>query len=143
MSEKRKPCRECPFSKSIAPDNPHGTLGGGNPLTYIGQAQGAFLLSCHMDPKYAENPRSANLTQCAGAAIYRANIGVASRMPEQLLALPADPDLAFTSAKEFLVHHSGGDDPVIDALLAAMPPDMLLAIEMRRSGTLPVDFNDG
>jgi hypothetical protein len=42
--------------------------------------------------------------QCAGAAIYRANVCKVPR-DRTILELPADGRLVFASAREFLAHH--------------------------------------
>lgn len=98
----KTPCAGCPFRKSIAP----GKLGGSGPTTYVGQTVGPFWLPCHMSQNYkGKQSQFAEVSQCAGAAIYRANIGVAERMPSALLSLPQDPDLVFASQEEFLAHH--------------------------------------
>lgn len=122
----RKPCAECPFSKATAP----GMTGGSDPGVYIGQGMGPFFLPCHMDPKYYEDRNSLELTQCAGAAIYRANIGVSDIMPDTLLSLPPDKDLVFADPAELLSHHLQVNVGMASIMLLQMPPERLLQIEM-------------
>lgn len=104
----KNPCPECPFNRAVKP----GTLGGSPVETYIGQIYGPFVLACHMhiDYKDTEHPWDAPQTyadtmQCAGAAIMRANLGVAERMPEAIPKLPADHEKVFSTMGEFAVHH--------------------------------------
>lgn len=97
----RKPCAECPYSRTTSP----GCTGGSHPAVFVGQAAGPFLLSCHMDPAYKADPRSTALLQCAGAATFRANMGWSGMMPASLLALPADTQAVFASPAELIAHH--------------------------------------
>ena len=126
----RKPCKECPFARATEP----GETGGTGPTTYVAQAHGPFLLSCHMDPDYEKDRRSTKLLQCAGAAIYRANTKRAELMPPALLTLEPDTELVFGGPAELLAHH--GEVPVFVAeqFLREHPVDELLAHEVRRSG---------
>ena len=85
----RHPCGECPFSRQCTP----GGTGGADPTVYVGQAQGAFWLPCHMDKDYNKESALDNagmIAQCAGAAVYRANVGIDARIPSALLHLPED-----------------------------------------------------
>lgn len=131
MEEKlRTPCRECPFSPKV----PQGCTGGSHPSVYIGQAQGPFTLSCHMPEAYKQDQRDLNNLQCAGAAIYRANVGVAARMPQMFLSLPADKELAFPGPVELLMHHLGWDREKAETFLSKWPPNLLLEKELSKSG---------
>lgn len=125
-----KPCAECPFARATAP----GMTGGASPLVYIGQTSGPFLLSCHMDPGYEANRRSPALLQCAGAAIFRANIGVASKMPKALHALDADHKLVFSTPAELLAHHAKAPLEAAQDILNVLTPDLLLNRELADLG---------
>ena len=97
-------CSTCPFSKTSTP----GELGGSPVETYVGQIIGPFFLPCHQVKDYKGNAEKIETCQCqcAGAAIFRANIGVGKYMPHTLLNLPADSDPnVFTSLHEFVWHH--------------------------------------
>lgn len=101
---RKKPCKECPFRRdnSLSGENP----GGASPYTYIGQSEGPFWLPCHMEKNYAgkeTDPKS--VSQCAGAAIYRTHIGVAEKMPKQIVTLPENHEQVFSSHGEFLAHY--------------------------------------
>lgn len=95
------PCRECPFRRGGLP----GWLGGSSAETFIGQAHGNFWLPCHLHSKY-DDPNWKNDTtkpQCAGAAIYRAN--VFKSVPPSLLTLPKNGEIVFATPAEFLAFH--------------------------------------
>lgn len=132
---RRKPCRECPFTRSIAP----GFTGGADPAVFVGQAVGPFLLPCHMDTRYAEERHSPELVQCAGAAIYRANIGAADRLPGAMLRCSPDPAAVFTSPAELLAHHRQVALEDAEAELQRTPPGVLLERELARSGVVVVE----
>jgi hypothetical protein len=67
--------------------------------TFLDHAHSESLMDCHLgDGK----------VQCAGAAIYRANVCKSTRHPETIMELPADPALVFTTPMEFTAHHSIG-----------------------------------
>ena len=96
------PCGSCPFSRAVKP----GTLGGSHPTVFVGQSIGPFVLNCHTADGY-EHKRTDCLAvaQCAGAAIFRANLGVADRLPDAIHKLPADHELVFSSHAELVSHH--------------------------------------
>lgn len=104
MNQHTKPCAECPFRRDITP----GLLGGSPVETYIGQSVMPFWLPCHCDQKYAfKASKIDEVTQCAGTAIFRANLGVGQLMPPSLLSLPPDKELVFGTMAEFVAHHKG------------------------------------
>lgn len=103
MNQNTKPCGECPFSKRIPP----GELGGSPPEVYVGQIFCGFWLPCHCSPGYVGKATNVNdVAQCAGAAQFRANIGISDRMPRGLLRLPPGSE-ALGSLAEFYAHHTG------------------------------------
>jgi len=85
-----KPCSDCPWSRSSLA----GWLGGPSPEEWIQEAHGDGVIECHT----LRGP------QCAGAAIYRANV---CKMPRdrRVIRLPADKDAVFSNAREFIEHH--------------------------------------
>lgn len=85
-----KPCSDCPFAR----DALAGWLGGSTPEEWMRMAHGETKFECH-----AILPH-----ECAGAAIYRAN--VCKRPPEDTLELPADRTAVFATPMEFLAHHA-------------------------------------
>lgn len=113
----RKPCAECPFGKTAKVK----TLGGGDPDTYIGQIYGPFWFPCHLDGNYDDKQSDpAEVTQCAGAAIFRANLELDAKMPPALLKAEKDEGRSFTSAEEFVKHHTGEDKK--------FPPEKLMEL---------------
>ena len=103
-NQSTKSCAACPFSRTSIP----GSLGGSPITTYLGQAQGPFFLPCHMPWDYKGNDAELDgeTMHCAGAAIFRANVGVAEKLPWKLLKLPAkSDDNVFRSYLEFVMHH--------------------------------------
>jgi hypothetical protein len=126
-----KPCKACPFARSC----PSGHLGGSDPTVYIGQGHGPFVLSCHSDGEYEQSTaieKWEDLTQCAGAAIYRANTGRAKLMPKAIYSLPANSDLAFSSPAELLAHHTNLDLETAEGFLEVVTPDDLLDVEFKK-----------
>jgi hypothetical protein len=135
MSEETKqhvsPCSACPFHRKVTP----GALGGSSPETYIGQANGNFWLPCHSTHDYRklECRLDHSNSQCAGAAIFRSNVGVADRIAPQLLHLPADTEKVFGSFAEFYAHHKKISLEEANARLSIRTPYRLTAIEFLRS----------
>lgn len=87
-----KPCSDCPFARSAI----RGWLGTMSPEDWMKAAHGESLIDCHtlIGP------------QCAGAAIYRANMCKVPRDSSQLRLEP-DRKLVFSTPNEFLEHHNG------------------------------------
>lgn len=131
-SKRKKPCKECPFARK---NNLTGSYpGGASPLTYIGQSIGPFWLPCHMEKEYeGKNTDPSSVNQCAGAAIYRANVGVASKMPKQILSLPENKKEVFETHSEFLSHYTGIDKAIAEKILIDENLEMLLAHEMSQN----------
>jgi hypothetical protein len=103
--DRKKPCSTCPFRKDNITKSSLD-LGGATPFTYIGQSIGPFWLPCHMDKNYEwKDSDTSKVNQCAGAAIYRTNVGVADNMHDQILTLPEDKELVFATHAEFLAHY--------------------------------------
>jgi hypothetical protein len=104
-NKKTKPCKECPFARNntLTGSKP----GGADPTVYIGQSMGPFWLPCHMEKEYEGKKTSPDkVNQCAGAAIYRANVN-APKMPDEMLALHEDKETVFGSHAEFYAHYEG------------------------------------
>jgi hypothetical protein len=84
-----RPCGDCPMS----PRSLRGWLGGATPEEYVQLAHGESIVPCH----------TVSNQQCAGMAIYRANVAKKPRIPQ--LTLPKDPEAAFDTPMAFLAHH--------------------------------------
>ena len=89
-AQPRKPCSDCPWAKTALP----GWLGGFTVDQWIRAAHGEERIDCHtlIGP------------QCAGAAIYRSNVGKNPR-DRGLLLLPKDTETVFASPIEFTKYH--------------------------------------
>jgi hypothetical protein len=134
MKHMAAPCKECPFSKDIEP----GALGGSPVETYIGQAIGPFILPCHMacdfsDPHWKQ--KAINTPQCAGAAHFRANIGVAEMLPSQIHKLP-ESEKSFANLAEFVAHHLRTGIDQARVFLRFNPPAALLRKQMGRTSNI-------
>ena len=118
------PCIACPFTKTVEP----GALGGSEPETCIGQAYGPFILPCHMacdfdDPEW--KAQTVATPQCAGAAAFRAKVGIAPYLPSGIHKLPPHPNV-FEGPVQFLAHHQGiGQDKALEQLLKTPPAELL------------------
>lgn len=99
----KKPCSQCPWIRTVEPN----ALGGSDALVYIGQVHGPFFLPCHHDCDFSDPnwKEKVDTQQCAGAAIFRANVGIESMMPDFLHKLPADEEAVFSNAAQFIAHH--------------------------------------
>lgn len=97
------PCNACPWMQTTPP----GALGGSPPETYIGQAYGPFVLPCHKacdfdDPDWKR--KSMDVSQCAGAAMFRSRMGISPTIPTFLHSLePQGPVL--DDPVKFYAHH--------------------------------------
>lgn len=88
-TQHKSPCSDCPFARASL----RGWLGSSTMGEWIAAVHGEALIECHTTDK-----------QCAGAAIYRANV---CKLPRDLdlLRLPADKVTVFANPKEFRSHH--------------------------------------
>ena len=92
----RTPCHDCPFARKAI----SGWLGGNTPQQFIAMAQSDEIYHCHSftGPKRP---------QCAGLAIFRANICKEPRDPKALRLRP-NIKLVFSWPLEFMKHHMKG-----------------------------------
>lgn len=130
-------CKQCPFARAT-PKTYLDTKGRNGPR-FAGQAIGPFQLPCHMDREFdqwREKFASGEDTiLCAGAAKFRANIGIAERLPEELGRAEPDHDAVFSSLGELMAHHDGLPPEMGNLILAAHGgPATLLAIELSKAG---------
>ena len=85
------PCADCPWTRTALP----GWLGGCSGHEWLQRAHSETHVPCH----------TVGNQQCAGLAIYRANVAYLPRSPA-LLRLPKDVARVFASPTEFAKHHS-------------------------------------
>lgn len=126
------PCPDCPFSRTVKP----GALGGSPPETFIGQAYGPFILPCHKTCNFSDplwKDKTIDTPQCAGAAIFRANIGLNGQFPAVIHQLAPNKDKVFANAAEFYAHHKQISQFEACKQLLVTPPAMLLHRQMNRS----------
>lgn len=128
----KKPCKECVFRRDSSP----GEMGGSPPGTYIGQSEGPFWIPCHLSTNYDDPNWKSDLKkpQCAGAATYRANLGIDHKMPDFLERRQPDHEAVFSEHREFLAHHCQIPIDQAELDLKKMTPRDLLLVEMKRAG---------
>ena len=90
------PCSDCPWARASLP----GWLGTMTPDEWIAHAHGEGTAECH----------ALLGAECAGLAIYRANVCKSPRDPDAF-RLPADRDAVFASPVQFKLHHEKGPRP--------------------------------
>lgn len=133
-----KPCHDCAFRRDSTP----GHLGGSEAEVYIGQIHGPFYIPCHMT--YARDHEwREKLDQtggCAGAAVFRANLGVDNYLAglANFHRLPADHAHVFSSSEEFMAHHQGISIEEAREKLRKTSPAELLLIELGKAQVKPV-----
>ena len=94
-SKLTKPCKDCPWRRIAMP----GWLGEQySPEEFVAIAHSEMQFPCHRTIEQREQH------QCAGMAIYRANVVKIPRDPSTL-RLPADKSAVFAAAPEFVEHH--------------------------------------
>lgn len=128
-----KPCPNCPWRRAVEP----GALGGSEPEVYIGQAVGPYRIPCHahyIDKPDVTREEMALAPECVGAAMFRANVGIASMLPGALLRMPPDKVEVFASYAEFLAHHKRIDVSAAKLQLIAKSPVEHLQDQLARSG---------
>lgn len=86
----RTPCSDCPWSRQAL----NGWLGGATIDQWVRTAHSDANVPCH----------ALRGAQCAGIAIYRANVLKTPRDPA-VLRLPKDPVKVFATPFEFIEHH--------------------------------------
>lgn len=85
-----RPCSDCPFARTALP----GWLGGASAEDWMGAVGGDLPMDCHV----------LEGAQCAGGAIFRANL---CKLPRSREALRLKPDTkrVFATREEFMEHH--------------------------------------
>jgi hypothetical protein len=107
VTKSKKACKGCPFKRIN--DNEKPNPGGSHPFVYLGQARGPFWLPCHADKNYVgKGSNTETVSQCRGAAIFRANCDDGIQRPKELLQLEKDTDDVFANEAEFAAHYLGG-----------------------------------
>lgn len=87
----KTPCSDCPWARKALP----GWLGANTAEQWVQYAHSECVIECHTTDK-----------QCAGAAIYRANVLKVPRVEGTILELPANKITVFANPMEFMNHHA-------------------------------------
>lgn len=128
-SKSKKACNGCPFKRVNTNEKP--SPGGSHPFVYLGQTRGPFWLACHKDKNYTgKGSDPATVTQCRGAAIFRANCDVPYELPDKLLSLEKDTEDVFASESEFLQHYLGIDEKTAKEYTSGEILDRMMNSEM-------------
>ena len=126
---RKNSCTGCPFSRTGRPwdDDKEGNT---DPMRLIVQAHGPFILPCHQEEDYNAEKQGEvyKMAQCAGAAKFRANLGL--KLPECLHELPPDPERAFTSPAEMLAHYNSISVEEAQKILDEVPMEDRLQAEL-------------
>ena len=139
-----KPCADCAFRRDSTP----GNLGGSPATKYIGQAVGPFIVPCHLTyPKDIDlskvewRAKSMEMPQCAGMAVFRANLGVDILLPDAVHKLPKDHENVFSTFAEFLAYHEQVPLAMAQQFLKEVTPLQLLRAELNnpRVVTRPIE----
>jgi hypothetical protein len=94
----KSPCSDCPWArKSIK-----GWLGNMSAEEWLALAHGEGIADCH-----GTKQSDGSAWECAGLAIYRANVCKSVRDPA-VMRLPPDRVKVFSWGTEFLAHHEPG-----------------------------------
>ena len=86
----KKPCSDCPWDRKSL----KGWLGDMDADEWLRTVHSEAMIKCHV----------CSNQQCAGAAIYRRNVGKLLR-DEKLLVLEKDTTTVFANPMEFKAHH--------------------------------------
>jgi hypothetical protein len=95
-------CPTCPYARTTTKE--YLDTRGDNGERFLAQAHMNAILPCHEEDHGLATVGLCQ--QCAGAAKFRANVGVQGLSPA-LGTLPPDPKNVFTSDAELLAHHKG------------------------------------
>jgi len=127
----KKACGGCPFKRVNNNEKPNP--GGSHPFVYLGQTRGPFWLPCHNDKNYVGVGSDPKLvSQCRGAAIFRANCNTPYELPDRLLKLEQDTNDVFASEAEFLAHYTDSPLHYCESLLTEEGLDGLMKNELTK-----------
>ncbi len=130
-TKSKKPCMGCPFKRINTNEKPNP--GGSHPFVYLGQTRGPFWLPCHQDKNYqGKGSNTETVSQCRGAAIFRANCDTPYGLPEPLLRLEKDTESVFASEAEFAAHYLGGHKENFESMLIPPVLDAMMSNEINK-----------
>lgn len=96
----KTPCDECPWRRDSTP----GFTGPESPQDWVDCAHAEGYIACHKTIQGTVDGETEWSHQCAGAAIFRANVHKVPR-DREVTTLPADRESVFASNQEFIEHH--------------------------------------
>lgn len=97
------PCSDCPWARKAI----KGWTGPNSAQAWLRTAHDYWhRIACHTRLIFGSAERGH--WECAGAAIYRANVHVIRYEEKKLLVLPANKISVFATPNEFLAHHGRG-----------------------------------
>lgn len=124
-SQHKKPCGDCIFRRDSEP----GATGGSPIDVYIGQVEARMWIPCHCSKGYrAKGAHIGEEAECAGAATFRANLGIP--VPPAMLAVEPDHEGVLSTYAEFVAHHKGISFQRAEAMVRNMPPHILARREL-------------
>lgn len=100
-----KPCAECPWRREAV----RGYLGPHTAEEWVEIAHSDSPIACHMTIKHNDQDW-AELRQCGGSTIFRANICKTPRHPNVAVADETDTEQIFSWDGEFIDHHKAAND---------------------------------
>lgn len=95
-----KPCNECPWRRDSIPT----FLGPHDAEQWVEIAHSDSPIACHKTIRHSDEMWHDDTKQCAGAAIYRANVGKSPRIREVAVGIANREDV-FAAPTEFVQHH--------------------------------------
>lgn len=124
-----KPCNDCPWVRTSL----RGWLGPLDAFGWLDAAHSDEAIACHLTIKRTDEAghgdwSNPEMRQCAGAAVFRANVHKSPRDPEVAVGERGTADV-FADNDEFVLHHHFGT-PAISCLECGTltmldDPDML------------------
>lgn len=108
----KNPCNDCPWRRNSI----RGWLGPTSAEDWVRLAHTDAQIACHQTiPEGSDDndPVFEDMTTCAGATIFRANVCKSPRTTRGLpeYQLPADRERVFSWNDEFLAHHTRNNRP--------------------------------
>jgi len=96
----KTPCSDCPWSRASIP----GWLGGHSVDQWLERAHGDSGVNCHTKKFSEQREEEGEICQCAGMAMFRANVCKLPRSPTAL-RLESNREKVFANDSEFRNHH--------------------------------------
>jgi len=121
-------CSQCPYARATSKE--YLDTRGDNSERFVGQGNMNAFLPCHME-SMDNNATVGQGRQCAGAAKFRANIGVADQLRPEIGRLEPDTETVFATNAELLAHHRGWTVERAEQYLSQKPVAVMIAAEIQ------------